>query len=705
MKTRFIAFVCLFLALLQPALALDATPALPTLNAAEYQPRAARMVAAILERYHYRSQALDDALSEKVFDRYIKALDPEKVFFTQADMAEISPARDRLDDAIKAEDLRIPFRIYDLYRQRVQDRYRYARSLLDTTPDFTIDESFEYDRRDANWAKSDAEIREYWRKRVKNDWLQLRIAGQKDDAIKTTLGKRYDGFLSRLKQVTAADAFQSFMDAYAMTLDPHTNYLGPRASEEFDISMRLSLVGIGAVLQLRDDYVTIRELVPGGPAALSKKIAVGDRIVAVTQGGEASPTEVIGWRLDDVVALIRGKLDTQVTLDILPASTGPDGQRKQVVLIRKKVSIEEQAAKRSIIEVPNGSGKRKIGVITLPSFYEDFEGRRAGDKNFRSVSRDVTKLIGELKTEHVDGIVIDLRDNGGGSLQQVVELTGLFIDKGPVVQERNAQGNVRVDADTQPGAIWNGPLAVLINHGSASASEILAAAIQDYGRGLIIGETSFGKGTVQTVVNMDEAMKSEKPTYGEVKLTVAEFFRINGTSTQLQGVKPDLELPGFSDTAHFGEASFDNALPSESIPPADYRAVGSVGPVLPALRATLDGMRRDDAAYKRTAEDAEILGRLRTRSLLSLKESERRAERKLLDSRFGSDPADADGDDGAPPAAQSAPAPGTPKKKTRAEQDADTLLETSARLLSEEIKLIQSDTALRSKVAPYTAAK
>jgi len=355
--------------------------------------------------------------------------------------------------------------------------------------------------------------------------------------------------------------------------------------------------------------------------------------------------------------------------------------------------------------VPNGSGKRKIGVITLPSFYEDFEGRRAGDKNFRSVSRDVTKLIGELKTEHVDGIVIDLRDNGGGSLQQVVELTGLFIDKGPVVQERNAQGNVRVDADTQPGAIWNGPLAVLINHGSASASEILAAAIQDYGRGLIIGETSFGKGTVQTVVNMDEAMKSEKPTYGEVKLTVAEFFRINGTSTQLQGVKPDLELPGFSDTAHFGEASFDNALPSESIPPADYRAVGSVGPVLPALRATLDGMRRDDAAYKRTAEDAEILGRLRTRSLLSLKESERRAERKLLDSRFGSDPADADGDDGAPPAAQSAPAPGTPKKKTRAEQDADTLLETSARLLSEEIKLIQSDTALRSKVAPYTAAK
>ncbi len=705
MNMRFIALLSLCLAPLQAALALEpATTQLAPLVAAEHQTRAARIVATVLEHSHYKAQPLDDALSKKVFDHYIKALDPEKVFFVQADIDELSSARERLDDAIKSENLSTPFRIYDLYRQRIQDRYRYARQLIETKPDFGIDESFDYDRRDAAWAKTEGEIREYWRRRVKNDWLQLRIAGQKDDAIRTTLGKRYDGFLSRLKQVTANDAFQSFMDAYAGTLDPHTNYLGPRASEEFDISMRLSLVGIGAVLQVRDDYATIRELVPGGPAALSKKLAVGDRIVGVTQAGDATPTEVIGWRLDDVVALIRGKLDTPVTLNILPASAGMGGQQKQVVLVRKKVSIEAAAAKRAIIEVPAAGGKRKIGVITLPSFYEDFEARRSGNKSFRSAARDVARLIDELKSANVEGIVLDLRDNGGGSLQQVVELTGLFIDKGPVVQERTAQGNLRVDSDKQAGFAWSGPLAVLINHASASASEILAAAIQDYGRGLIIGETSFGKGTVQTVVSLDEAMKSEKPLYGEVKLTVAEFFRINGKSTQLQGVKPDLELPGFSDTAHFGEASFDNALPSESIAPADYRPIGNLAAVLPALRARLDTDRREDAAFKRTAENADILARLRTRNLLSLNERERQAERRLLNARFGADPADADADVAAPRTKPARPRP-TDKKPPRATQDADTLLKESARILGEEIRLLQTDVALKAKVAPYAAVE
>ena len=360
-------------------------------------------------------------------------------------------------------------------------------------------------------------MRELWRKRVKNDWLRLKLAGKDDKSIVEILDKRYDNFLKRIGRVKSADAFQTFMNAYTMAIEPHTNYMGPRAAEEFDISMRLSLVGIGAVLAEMDDYTTIRELVPGGPASLSGQLKIGDRIVGVAQGEGGVMTDVLGWRLDDTVALIRGAPDSVVLLDVLPADAGPDGKHKLVSLIRKTISLEEQAAKASVHSIMDGKATRRIGVISLPSFYEDFAARQKGVQDYKSATRDVARLLDELKKEKVDSVLIDLRNNGGGSLAEAVELTGLFIDKGPVVQQRNASGEISVESDTQAGVAWDGPLGVLINRGSASASEIFAAAIQDYGRGLIIGEPSFGKGTVQSMIDLDQVAKNSKPQFGELK--------------------------------------------------------------------------------------------------------------------------------------------------------------------------------------------
>jgi C-terminal peptidase prc len=442
------------------------------------QTQAALWASKVLTRYHYKAVPLDDAMSEKIFDRYFKSLDAEKLFFTQADVDQYASVRTRLDDAINGENLTVPFNIYNQYQQRFAERIAYARELLKAKFDFNVDESYQYDREKAEWAKSDAEIKELWRKRVKNDWLRLKLAGKDDKGIRETLDKRYENYMSRSRKLNNEDVFQIFMNAYAMSIEPHTNYLGPRASENFDIAMRLSLEGIGCVLQTRDEYTVVREVVPGSPAGLSGKIKVGDRILAVGQDSAGPMTEVLGWRIDDVVALIRGTKDSTVRLDVLPADAGPDGKHATIALVRKKISMEEQSAKKSILEVKDGTAKRRIGVISLPTFYQDFEARRKGDKDFKSATRDVARLLGELKKDKVDNVLIDLRNNGGGSLNEAVELTGLFIDKGPVVQQRNAEGKIEVESDTQAGLAWDGPVGVLINRGSASASEIFATPIR-----------------------------------------------------------------------------------------------------------------------------------------------------------------------------------------------------------------------------------
>ncbi len=619
------------------AASLDSTAQLPPpLAPTPEQPQAAHMVAELLTQHHYKALPLDDAMSDRIFNQYLKMLDGGKYIFVQGDIDQLQAARTRLDDAIISENLSLPFAIFNLYTQRGVERFTYARSLLKEGFDFSQKESFQYDRSKAAWPKSEQEMRELWRMRVKNDWLRLKLAGKDDKSIVETLDKRYENFLRRVSQTKSEDAFQIFMNAYAMAVEPHTNYMGSRAAEEFEIAMRLSLVGIGASLAEKDDYTVVRELIPGSPAHLSGQLKAGDRIVGVAQGENGAMMDIVGWRLADTVAQIRGAADSVVVLDILPVDAAPNGKHKRVSLVRKKITLEEQAAKKSVISVADGAAIRRIGVISIPAFYQDFEARGKGDPDYKSVTRDVVRLVDELKMEKVDGLLIDLRDNGGGSLTEAVELTGLFIGRGPVVQQRDGQGNIAVASDPTATIAWNGPLGVLINRGSASASEIFAAAIQDYGRGLVIGERSFGKGTVQTMVNLDRFAKKNTPALGDLKLTTAQFFRINGGTTQLRGVKPEISFPSFADEDNLGEASFDNALPWVKIKAADYAPVGNVKAVLPALQARHQARLKTDREFQFLKEDIAEVSLQRKKNLMSLNEAERRNEREAQEAKLTS---------------------------------------------------------------------
>ncbi len=605
----------------------EASTSLIKLKPTAEQGQSASLSAEVLKRYHYKPIPLNDDLSIKIFDAYIKSLDGEKIFFIQSDIDQFANARTKLDDAILHENLGLPFAMFNLYKQRIAERITYAQSLLKQGFDFTKQDSYQYDREKAPWLKSEDEVHDLWQKRVKNDWLRLKLAGKDDKNIVEILNKRYDNYLKGINKLKGDDAFQSFMNAYAMSIDPHTNYFGVRASEDFDISMKLSLDGIGAVLEDKDEYTTIRELVAGGPAALSGKLKVGDRIVGVGQGGDTPIVDVTGFRLDDTVALIRGTTDSTAVLEILPAEAGPDGNHKMVTLIRKKISLDKQAAKKTIMDVKDGNTTRHIGVITLPVFYEDFAARGKGDKDYKSATRDVAALLESLKKDKVDSILIDLRNNGGGSLTEAINLTGLFIDQGPVVQERDAKGDIKVDSDTDKSIAWNGPMGVLINHASASASEIFAAAIQDYGRGIIIGETSFGKGTVQTVVDLDELVKNDKPKFGELKMTVAQFFRINGGTTQLRGVIPDVSLPSFLDAESFGESSYPNALPWSQIKSANYKPAGNLVSIIPALKTDHDARVAEDKDFQYLVKDIADVNAERKKNSISLNYAERQKQR------------------------------------------------------------------------------
>jgi carboxyl-terminal processing protease len=606
----------------------------PDLKPMQQEARAAHLAAEVLARFHYKRMALDDALSEKIFDQYLKSLDSEKLFFVQSDIDQLAGYRARLDDAILNEDLAVPFAIFNLYERRVAERFTYARALLQRGFNFQENETYQFMRDKEGWPKTEPEMRELWRKRVKNDWLRLKLAGKDDKGIVEILDKRYGNFLRRIGRIKSADAFQTYMNAYTTAIEPHTNYMGPRAAEDFDISMKLSLVGIGAVLAEIDEYTTIRELVAGGPASLSNQLKIGDRIVGVAQGEGGVMTDVMGWRLDDTVALIRGAADSVVRLDVLPADAGADGQHKVVSLIRKKISLEEQAAKKTINSVIDGNTTRRVGVISVPTFYEDFASRQKGIQDYKSATRDVARLLDELRREKVDSVLIDLRNNGGGSLMEAIELTGLFIDKGPVVQQRNAAGEITVGSDTKAGVAWAGPLGVLINRSSASASEIFAAAIQDYGRGLIIGEPSFGKGTVQTIINLDQVVKNGKPQFGELKMTVAQFFRITGGATQLRGVTPDILFPVLADAEAFGESSFDNALPWSQIKAADYAPAGDLKGLLPILLTLHEARVKKDKDFQHLKEDIAELKVQRKKNMVSLNEAVRRQERDAQEARL-----------------------------------------------------------------------
>jgi len=707
--------------------AAQAAPAAPpTLLPTSTHAETAGVSAKVLSRFHYQAAPLDDAMSGQIFDRYLKALDPERVFFVQADIDRFAANRTALDDAILRQDLEVPYAIFRTYSERVRQRLSGARELLARGFDFDRTETYRYLRTDVPWPASEDAVREVWRKRVKNDWLRLKLAGKDDKAIRETLDKRYDNALTRVARYKSDDVFQMFMNAYATAIEPHTNYLGPRASEDFAIAMRLSLVGIGAVLQERDDYVTIRELVPGGPASRSGQLAIGDRIVGVAQGEQSVAADVLGWRVDDVVGLIRGAKGTTVVLDVLPADAGQDGEHKRITLVRDTINLENQAASKSVIEVAGATAPHRIGVIKLPTFYQDTGARRGSDGDFRSATRDVARLLAELKADKVDAVLVDLRNNGGGSLDEAIRLTGLFIDTGPVVQQRDAQGQIRVDRDVDPGLAWDGPLGVMINRASASASEIFAAAIQDYGRGVIIGEQSFGKGTVQTLVSLDQMVRSEKPKYGELKMTVAQFFRITGGTTQLRGVTPDIGLPAMGDAERFGESSYDNALPWTQIAPAQYKPAGNAPDLLPLLKTRHASRTARDTEYAYLQEDVAELKALRERSEISLNESERRKERARQEARLkaretarsGATVAVADAAAGRPAGTDVIAALRDDgllagERSLRAELDAeesskdakDVLLGEATRILADMVDILGADAPRAASLLPGTAMR
>ncbi|MGB5850888.1 MAG: carboxy terminal-processing peptidase [Rhodanobacter sp.] len=680
------------------------------------QAQAAQLSARFLTRFHYDAQPLDDAMSARIYKAYFKMLDGDKVFFTQADMDKFAPLKTKFDDAIWNSDLSAPFAIFNLYVQRAVQRMTYARSLLKDGFDLSRDESYDVDRKDAAWPKDQAAADDLWRKRTKNDWLRLKLAGKDDADIRKTLDKRYSGYIDRIRQINSADAFQTFMNAYAESTDPHTDYLGPEAAANFDIAMSLSLQGIGAQLQSRDDYTMIVKLIPGGPAMKSHKLKPGDRIVAVGQGDKGAMVDVVGWRIDDVTALIRGKKGTVVRLEVLPADVGPDGKHEMLTLVRDKINLEDAAASKKVIEIKDGGVTRKIGVIDLPSFYSDFGARSAGDKDYRSTTRDVAKLIAELKQEGVQGIVVDLRNNGGGSLAEADSMTGLFIDKGPVVQVRGSHGEVQVQGDDDPGMAWSGPLAVLVNRGTASASEIFSAAIQDYHRGLVIGEPTFGKGTVQTLVDLDKFASgdSEKPQLGELKMTIQEFFRINGGSTQLKGVTPDIEFPRNGDEKDFGESTYDNALPWTQIPAADYQPVANLSAYLPQLLKRHDQRAAQSPAWKLMLDELAQYRKMRDMTTISLNLATREAERKQQEqtqAAFRARHVAIDGSDAALPEAGSRlddglnPNERSIKSELKEEKDAknakDPQLEETAHILFDAIGMIKADPKLASEVLPY----
>ncbi|MBP8296135.1 MAG: carboxy terminal-processing peptidase [Burkholderiales bacterium] len=688
-----------------------------------HEAQAAYMASELLSRYHYKKTPLDDALSATIFERYLKALDPEKLFFVQADIDQLAGERNRLGDAIVNGDLAAPYAIYRLYKQRAVERFSHARTLLAKGFDFRKDESYQVGRDKEAWLKTEGEVREQWRKRVKNDWLRLKLAGKDDKSIVEVLDKRYDNFLKRLSQVKSADVFQTFMNAYTTAIEPHTNYLGPRAAADFGIQMRLSLVGIGASLTELNEYTTIRELIPGGPASLSGQLQVGDRIVGVAQGEGGVMTDVMGWRLDDTVALIRGKEDTVVVLDVLPAGAGPDGKHKLLSLVRKTITLAEQAAKATIHPVMDGAGVHRVGVISLPSFYADLSARQRGVKDYRSAARDVARLLDQMTREKVDSVLIDLRNNGGGSLSEAIELTGLFIDKGPVVQQRSARGEIVVESDTQAGVAWDGPLGVLINRNSASASEIFAAAIQDYGRGLVFGERSFGKGTVQSLISLDRFARSGKPQFGELKLTVAQFFRINGGTTQLRGVTPDILMPAVADGEPFGEASFDNPLPATQVKPADYAPVGDLRVLLPMLLPLHEARVKNDKDFQYLEEDIAEVRVQRKKNQVTLNEAARRAEQDAREARLKSrESTKGGGNGGRGEGAGKGPVP-VPESATRddglqagernlasllaaekARKDAkDVLLTEAVRILGDEVGLRKGDARLVARMLPAPA--
>ena len=560
----------------------------------------------IIEGLHYERVDIDNSLSSEILDRYLDNLDGSRYYFLSSDVSSFSRFRFEIDNLSRNGDTSPAFEIFNLYQARVDDRIDYALSLLENEIDFSTDESFVFDRDNSNWPRNISESNELWRKRLKNDALNLTLIGETWDEIRETLSARYERIRNGAHDVTEAEIFELYINSMMRSVDPHSTYFTPRNSEEYRIQMSLSYQGIGATLQLNEDMVTISDITPGGPAFRSGLLFTQDRIIGVSQSIDDDPVDVIGWELDDVVQLIRGPRGTDVTLHILRAGSLQGAAPDVITITRDEIKLEEQAAKSSILEINNLDSVIKIGVITVPSFYQDFDARSEGEDDYTSTTRDVARLVGELQLEGIDGLVIDLRNNGGGHLSEATSLTGLFIDEGPIVQIKERRGPANVLGDPSRGAIYSGPMAVLVNRYSASASEIFAGAIQDYGRGIVVGQQTYGKGTVQNMFNLDQFSRNDD--YGQLTLTIGKYYRITGESTQHRGVLPDITLPSAIDLSAIGESSSTAALPWDQIPGTRFRKSQDLTNVISVLRQNhnLRMLSDPDLVYFQSNVDASI---------------------------------------------------------------------------------------------------
>ncbi len=626
MKKRLLAL------LLGYCLCFTAWSKIPTVPESDLVPdkiheRATEIILHIIQTYHYKKVRLNDELSSKMLDKYLENLDPNHSYFTQQDINKFEKYRFILDDDLNEPDLTPAFQIFKLYRARVEYRSEYALDLLNSNKfDFSIDEDYLFDRRKSPWSINQAALDEVWRKRVKNDYLNLLMANKKVEEIKRTLTKRYQRIKTSTFQLNANDVFQTFINAYTTTIEPHTAYFSPRTSENFDISMSLSLEGIGAVLRGENDYTIVQKVVPGGPADLGGELHSEDKITGVGQDERGEIIDVIGWRLDDVVDLIRGPKGTVVRLELIPKGMGPEGPSKVISITRDKIKLEEQAVQSSIIDLPESNAK--IGVIDVPTFYSDFAAQARGEKNYKSTSRDARKLLNQLNRDNIDGIIIDLRGNGGGSLSEALEFTGLFIETGPIVQTKDSSGRIDINTDPDPGVAYGGPLAVLVDRNSASASEIFAGAIQDYHRGIIVGEPTFGKGTVQNIVDLNRFIRDTDKDHGRLKTTIAQFFRISGGSNQHKGIIPDIVFPTFKYIDEHGERSLDNALPWDKVAPAKYVAASAPVDSFSTVKRSHENRIKSDKLFKLLMQQLDLTYEINNRKKVTLLAVKREQERE-----------------------------------------------------------------------------
>ncbi|MFS1525289.1 carboxy terminal-processing peptidase [Microbulbifer sp. 2304DJ12-6] len=586
----------------------------------------AREIVSKLEMLHYNKIKIGDKMSESLWSEYIDALDPTKSYFLASDINEFRALQNRMDDQLRAGDVKAGFEIYNRFRLRMSTRLDKILSQLDESlPSFNFarNESLELDREESKWPESTSAADDLWRKRLKSSVLSLRLTGKTDEEIRDLLARRYKGQQKRLEQQNSDDVFELYMNSLTRLYDPHSNYLSPRSLENFNMSMSLSLEGIGAVLQADEEYTKVARLVAGGPADRTGKIKPNDKIVGVGQDKEGEMVDVVGWRLDDVVDLIRGKAGTYVRLETIP--TGGDGTHKTILIKRSKVKLEDQAAKKAVFEFSDGKKNYKVGVINLPTFYIDFDAYRRRDPNYKSTTRDVAKLLTELKEEDVDGIILDLRNNGGGSLQEATMLTDLFIDQGPVVQIRHANEQISRHNRSRSRAMYRGPLLVLINRLSASASEIFAGAIQDYNRGLVVGNQSFGKGTVQTMAPLKE---------GQLKITQSKFYRVSGDSTQNAGVKPDIPMPQMINAESVGESAYDTALPWDRIHAVPHAKYLNLKSLIPNLISKHNKRTESDPDFIFLRDQFKFESERSDKKYISLNEVMREHEREAVNQRL-----------------------------------------------------------------------